>query len=157
MSRKAEILRGCVEGRSCRPTACSGNRPGTEDSKRLGSWIWYKVRDRIESEVSLSDSNINYSRTASKRFECTETLPGLSFKGVYKQETGTTSRVASRRLDGQTFQAIRTPSLSSFCWMNSWKVAISKIQQDLINETDNNMWGLHSEKNYLIHIHLITE
>jgi len=49
---------------------------------------------------------------------------GRSFRGVYKQLSGTTMRVASRRLDGHTFQLNRTPSLSSFCCINSWYVAI---------------------------------
>ncbi|TNN63983.1 hypothetical protein EYF80_025825 [Liparis tanakae] len=45
---------------------------------------------------------------------------GLSLSGVKRQETGTTSLVASRRLEGQRFQLNLTPSRSSFCWMNSW-------------------------------------
>lgn len=44
---------------------------------------------------------------------------GLSFRGVNRAATGTTILVASSRLDGQTFQLNRTPSRSSFCWMNS--------------------------------------
>lgn len=50
---------------------------------------------------------------------CTGGRSGLSFSGVKRQETGTTSLVASSRLDGQRFQLNRTPSRSSFCWMNS--------------------------------------
>ena len=49
---------------------------------------------------------------------------GRSFRGVYKQLSGTTMRVASSRLDGHTFQLNRTPSLSSFCCINSWYVVI---------------------------------
>jgi len=49
---------------------------------------------------------------------------GRSFRGVYKQLRGTTMRVASSRLDGHTFQLNLTPSLSSFCCINSWYVAI---------------------------------
>jgi len=45
---------------------------------------------------------------------------GRSLRGVYKQLSGTTMRVASSRLEGQTFQLNRTPSLSSFCCINSW-------------------------------------
>ena len=37
----------------------------------------------------------------------------IFFKGVYMLPTGTTIRVASRRLEGQTFQLSRTPSRSS--------------------------------------------
>jgi len=44
---------------------------------------------------------------------------GLSLRGVYKQLSGTTMRVASSRLDGHTFQLNLTPSLSSFCCINS--------------------------------------
>lgn len=40
--------------------------------------------------------------------------------GVKRHETGTTSLEASSRLDGHMFQLNLTPSLSSFCWMNSW-------------------------------------
>ena len=50
---------------------------------------------------------------------------GLSLRGVYKQLSGTTIRVASSLLDGHTFQLNLTPSLSSFCCMNSWYVDIS--------------------------------
>jgi hypothetical protein len=53
-------------------------------------------------------------------------LPGFSFSGVYKHAKLTTSLVASNLLDGHTFQDNRTPSLSSFCWMYSWKVPITK-------------------------------
>ena len=49
---------------------------------------------------------------------------GLSLRGVYKQLSGTTMRVASSRLDGHTFQLNLTPSLSSFCCINSWYVVI---------------------------------
>lgn len=45
---------------------------------------------------------------------------GLSLSGVKRQDTGTTSLVASSLLDGQRFQLNLTPSLSSFCWINSW-------------------------------------
>lgn len=47
---------------------------------------------------------------------------GRSLRGVNRAATGTTMRVASRRLDGHTFQLKRTPSLSSFWLMNSGKV-----------------------------------
>lgn len=55
---------------------------------------------------------------------CTGGRSGRSFKGVRRQARGTTILVASRRLEGHTFQLNRTPSRSSFCWMNSRYVAI---------------------------------
>ena len=53
---------------------------------------------------------------------CTGGRSGLSFSGVYIAARGTTIRVASKRLDGHTFQLNRTPSRSSFCCMYSWYV-----------------------------------
>lgn len=50
---------------------------------------------------------------------CSGGKSGRSFSGVRRQARGTTMRVASSRLEGQTFQLKRTPSRSSFCWMNS--------------------------------------
>lgn len=52
---------------------------------------------------------------------------GRSFSGVNREATGTTIRVASRRLEGHTFQLNLTPSLSSFCWINSRKVVITTV------------------------------
>ena len=41
----------------------------------------------------------------------------MGFKGVYKAPIGTTMRVASKREEGQTFQLNRTPSRSSWAWI----------------------------------------
>ena len=59
---------------------------------------------------------------------------GLSFSGVNKAATGTTILVASNRLDGQTFQLNRTPSRSSFCWMNSKYVVIVELDSYFCNK-----------------------
>ena len=37
----------------------------------------------------------------------------IAFSGVYMQPSGTTIRVASRRLEGHTFHENRTPSVAS--------------------------------------------
>ena len=44
----------------------------------------------------------------------------LSLRGLYKQPTGTTNRVASNLVDGHAFQLNRITSLSSFCCINYW-------------------------------------
>ena len=41
---------------------------------------------------------------------------GIGFSGVYRQPSGTTMRVASRREDGHTFHEKRTPSVASASW-----------------------------------------
>ena len=66
----------------------------------------YQSGLRIALQVGLLQSTGSY---------CTGGKSGRSFKGVRRQAKGTTILVASRRLEGHTFQLKRTPSRSSFC------------------------------------------
>lgn len=75
----------------------------------------YQSGLRTALQVGLLQSTGSY---------CTGGRSGRSFKGVRRQARGTTILVASSRLEGHTFQLKRTPSRSSFCWMNSRYVAI---------------------------------
>ena len=81
---------------------------------------------------------------------------GRSLRGLYKQLSGTTMRVASSRLDGHTFQLNRTPSLSSFCCINSWYVVImcspenkkymyTKDSYTFFIGTNNGLFLLHND------------
>lgn len=76
-------------------------------------------------------------------------LPGFSLSGVYKQAKLTTSLVASNLLDGHTFQENLWPSLSSFCWMYSGKVPITKDKTNAHNKETflQLFWGSQWLKN----------
>lgn len=83
---------------------CELVRIGTQDNE-----------DRVQTHQSGLSTARHVARLQSTGSYWIGGRSGRSLSGVKREATGTTIRVASSRLEGQTFQLKRTPSRSSFC------------------------------------------